>query len=102
MHVSSGAVQVTGGSLLLTCMVRLTWSRHKSAIQERVWPCAAAQQLVAMVRSVKTDQQQGPLPEQDCLYAPGLSVRSTCLQAECIMLRGLIRCCDHCKTNVPG
>ena len=53
--------------------------------------CSAAGDRVAVVRSAKTDQQQGLLPEQDCLCAPGSRQAATCLQAMCSMLRGWIR-----------
>lgn len=53
--------------------------------------CSAAGKLVAMVRSAKTNQQQGLLPEQDCLCARGSRQAATSLQAKCSMLRGLIK-----------
>ena len=56
--------------------------------------CSAAGRLVANVCSAKTDQQEAPLPEQDCLCAPGNRQAATFLQAKCSILWGLIRGCE--------
>ena len=56
--------------------------------------CSAAGRLVANVCSAQPDQQQAPLPEQDCLCAPGNRQAATLLQAKCSMFWGLIRCCE--------